>query len=693
MASPANGQTFFVNATEEMGPDYLFPANITAAFGDYNNDGWVDYFTSQIWGPKIALLQNQEGRGFINRTTEIQAELPERWRGGGAFLGDIDNDGDLDLFVPTGRFSEEEAGLNVLLRNDRGIFTDITLESGLVDEFPTDNAIWLDHDRDGDLDLYTGNFFPGSNIFYRNNSGVFEDVTSEVGLAATLTDTEVLIGTNGGMAAADFDNDGWPDLYVAIWRDRNRLFLNDGQGHFEDATTGEIGDPGEAFGMAVGDIDNDGDLDLFQAATGIVGKNRSFLLQNFGEGDFLDITEGVGLLQVTSGFLLNGLLEDIDNDGDVDLMTTDYTDFDNPSHFLFLNEINEEGQPNFIDHSSQSTTGGIGGGSPVDVNGDGFLDLVSAQEFHRNRGNDHHWLGVELVGVESNRNGVGTRLTAVSGELRQIREIIAGTGFDQDVLSKHFGLGERTQVDQLEIRWPSGRVEMLENIPADRRIRVIEGSGAYYEVVPTEWTLAPPAALTPGEEVDLVAAVRPALFEPEAQITGVTANLRSLGGPADVPLADMGDGTYRLEARFTASGGGELREVSVLIEQSTSLGPYWIRLNRPVSIGDGASSVVLEDHSATAPQEFALDQNYPNPFNSSTLIRFALPQNGPVELALFNLAGQQVATLVEGPRKAGRYAINWDGRNDAGGNLASGVYFYRLQAGAQVQVNKLLLLQ
>jgi hypothetical protein len=160
--------------------------------------------------------------------------------------------------------------MNRLLRNDRGVFREVTLAAGLTDSLPTDNAIWLDYDRNGYIDLYTGNQRnPKGNILYRNNGdGTFVDVTEGAGLKVTLRPEE---GSNGGMAAGDFNDDGWPDLYMGVYESANRLFLNNGQGGFTDATTREIGDVGQAYGVAIGDIDNDGDLEIFQAAGGGLG--------------------------------------------------------------------------------------------------------------------------------------------------------------------------------------------------------------------------------------------------------------------------------------------------------------------------------------------------------------------------------------------------------------------------------------
>ena len=155
----------------------------------------------------------------------------------------------------------------------------------------------------------------------------------------------------------------------------------------------------------------------------------------------------------------------------------------------------------------------------------------------------------------------------------------------------------------------------------------------------------------------------------------------------------MGDGTYGFSETFTVGGEAELRDVEVLVLQETSLGEHWINLSRNIKVEGDPNTAVLEDYSASLPNTFTLHRNHPNPFNSGTVIRFALPQAEEVELSVFNLAGQKVATLVQGVRQMGSYAIHWDGKGDAGKALATGIYLYQLKTGERVETKKLMLLR
>ena len=668
-------------------------------FGDYDNDGWPDLFSAVAGYPGRIFMLHNEGDGTYGYRTE---ELPIQFvsSNAGRLFGDYDNDGDADLFIAYGSTVKDFYNRDVLLRNDKGRFTDVSLESGLKDSLVSGIAICWDYDRDGWLDLYVGHGTDNetviaeggssTNSLYRNNGdGTFSDVTKEVGLAIDWEPGHPREGTLDAIISADFNDDGWPDLLVTAASGPDRLFFNNGRGGFIAATTDEVGNPGWTAGAAVGDFDNDGDLDLFQAAFGSDGKGvdtdfpeRSRMMLNMGGGQFLDVTEGVGLIKVAESNIAFAQLWDIDNDADLDLVTS-------IPFMLFLNQ----GDGSFVE---ATTLSGISGAYvAADYDGDGFLDTWSEQDSFRNRGNDNHYLRIDLVGTESNRDGIGARVYATTGELRQTRELIGGNGWLQDELIVHFGLGKATQVDQLEIRWPSGQIDVIENIPADQEIRVVEGRGEWYPAPRTVWTAEPPSQVIYGQEVSFAAEVLPALFEPRAEITSVTADLSSLGGPESVPLKDQGDGTFRLEARFAVGGSAELRDVEVFIEQVTPLGPHWINLSRNIEVVGDPNTAVTESYAASLPESFTLSQNYPNPFNAGTVIRFALSTAAGVDLAIFNLAGQQVATLAEDGREAGTYTISWDGRDDDGRALASGVYLYRLRTGdgGQVETRKLVLVR
>jgi len=690
--------------------DILAVFNVRTA-ADYDNDGWVDLIGRELDDPTGNLAHfalHNEGDGTF-RFRGPFLPVPNNDISGGITAIDYDNDGDLDLFYPLSETIDGLARRNLLLRNDRGTFVDVTQAAGLTAERISNTAIWFDYDRDGWLDLYVGNWtWPKEeetpeliatraaqqNILYRNQGdGTFAEVTAEVGLDVEwyLPEASLTGGTNFGFLAADFDDDGWTDLYVTVALSPNRLFFNR-EGRFveEPATAQALGIVADSFGAAAGDIDNDGDLDLYQAAAfaqsaSIAGSavlpQRSTLFLNLGGGQFLDINEGAGLKALNAANTFFGNFFDYDNDGDVDLFTIGTPSFfENTGELFFVERPYQAGLPE-------------GSSNITDFNGDGFVDVFGDNLPFRNRGNDNHYLTIDLVGTQSNRDGIGTQVFATTGSVRQRRDLMGGAGWLQDEPILHFGLGQATSVDQLEVRWPSGQVDFISAIPADQYIRIIEGRNEWYPAPRTIWEIPPPQRAVFGQQMQLDVVVRPALFEPSATFTRIVADLSGLGGPEEVPLTDLGDGTYRLQAEFVIGGDDPLREVEVLILQETSLGEYWTQLTRHVAVKGDPFTAVLEDFSAGRPDAFALQQNFPNPFNSGTVIRFALPSDQQVELAVYNLTGQQVATLVEGRRQAGSYAISWDGEDESGRALASGMYFYRLQAGEKVETRKLMLLR
>ena len=594
LAGPVAAQTLFTDMTEQVGLDaFLGRSGRNVVFVDYDNDGFQDLFICENrYEPRRSGLFHNTGDGrFEDQTFRLPADLHLANGSSGAVFGDYDNDGDEDLFLP--RFPH-----NVLLRNDRGLFVETDPGSDLTDSLWTGNALWLDYDRDGYLDLYVNSYswddtyaLRANRLLRNNGDETFTDQTAVVGLDVLFHPERG--GSWGGMVAGDFNDDGWPDIYAGVMDYANRLFLSDGQGGFRDATTGEIGDEGEAFTLTIGDIDNDGDLDIFQAAGGSndpLGSYRSLMLLNLGGGEFIDVTEALGLGVGVLGTSTNGtVFADIDNDGDLDLIIgMSYGESgDEPLPLLLMND----GSGTFVDQTAALGIEDYGAYIAVgDYDEDGFVDLLYASftrevnALYRNSGNGNHWLRVELGGIESNRSGIGTRLLATSGDLEQMREILGGLGRQEDERVAHFGLGDRTQVDRLEIRWPSGQVDVLTDIQADQKIRVIEGTEKFHTVRPTRWEHNLPDEVTRKTRRDIAITVWPARFDPDATVTRVSADLSELGGSTDLPLDVDEEGGYRLNTSLETDAPRGIYTAFVNIEQQTSLGDHWVQLSKTLTV-------------------------------------------------------------------------------------------------------------
>ena len=480
-------------------------------FIDYDVDGDLDlYFVNGSYlegindpypegrDPKQELrnrLYRNRGDGMFADVTEA-AGVGDTGYGMGCVVGDYDNDGYPDLYITN-------YGPNVLYRNNGdGTFTDVTEEAGVGCDLWSVGVTFLDYDGDGYLDLYVGNYldfdpeyqiyfspdaFPGPlayeglpDVLYQNNrDGTFTDVTEAAGVYNP-------DGRAMGLTSADFDNDGDMDIFVCNDNTENFLYQNNRDGTFTDvafergAAFGDFGEATSAMGPDFGDYDNDGDLDVF-----VPDMSYSCLYRNNGDR-FEDVTARVGIAEVCGQYTgWATTFFDYDNDGYLDLYVTNgdphnmYTEED----LLFHN--NRDGT--FEDVSMSS--GGyfthaeyIGRGAAFgDCDNDGDID-ISIGNVHgpavllRNEGgNRNHWLMVKTVGTKSNRDGIGARITVVAGGTTRIGEVRAGSSYlSQNDPRVHFGLGSSEKVDRLTIRWPSGIVQVLENVDADQVVTVRE---------------------------------------------------------------------------------------------------------------------------------------------------------------------------------------------------------------------------
>lgn len=482
------------------------------AFFDYNNDGLLDlYFVNSV-GP--ANLYRNLGQGHFAEQAS-QAGVANSGYGMGGFPADYDNDGDADLYLTC-------YGPNILYRNEgNGFFVDATLRAKVGNPGLSTGAAFADYDLDGDLDLYVANYAeyrlelnqvctrakgirvycgpeayqPTPDVFYRNDGeGRFADITGAVGLLPRAA-------KELGAVFTDYDQDGDPDLYVAGDRTGNLLYRNEGKrfvevGQMAGVTYNDAGKALAGMGVAAGDYDGDGWFDLF--VTNYQWETNS-LYKNLGNGFFSYTTFGAGLGLSTLTFLKWGTFFcDYDNDGDQDLFVANGHLDDNVEQFdkvtyaqqnqLFRND----GNGRFTDVRDLSGPGMLikqvsRGAAWGDYDSDGDQDFAVANNnqpaalLRNDGGNQGHWIGLKLVGAagtgpgkkRDNRDAIGARVEVRAGGRRQVDEVRSGSSYlSQSDLQLHFGLGGATQVDQVEIRWPSGDIQRLANLPADQVVLV-----------------------------------------------------------------------------------------------------------------------------------------------------------------------------------------------------------------------------
>jgi hypothetical protein len=464
-----------------------------AAWGDYDKDGDLDLYVTSYGGPHHLYRNNGEGT-FTDVAAAAGVAAAPFWGSGVTFV-DYDNDGDLDLYVLSW-------GTNVLYQNNGdGTFANVTAAAGVGGDFQHwQSAAWGDYDNDGFLDVYVTNhrfcqIYPTSpDRFYHNNGdGTFTEVTSLLNNAGPQTQ-----GFGFAPGWLDYDNDGDPDLYLVaddLKHEENHypnvLWRNDGpdgQGGwlFTDVSAESSTDLSiNGMGLAIGDYNNDGNLDM-----GMSNTWSNMLLHNNGDGTFQNVTREAGVARGVVGTAPSitwGIgFFDFNNDVYQDLyIVAGYLKgfmLAEPNA-LFLNN----GDGTFTDVSAESGADDSGRGRTAafaDYDGDGFVDIFVANFgeppllYHNDgpgQGNGHHWIEVELEGTVSNRNGVGAKVRVSAGGLTQLRQVQCGDslGAGSD-MAVHFGLGEATQVEQIEVVWPSGRVQVLTEVPLDRRITITE---------------------------------------------------------------------------------------------------------------------------------------------------------------------------------------------------------------------------
>ena len=465
-----------------------------SAWGDYDNDGDLDIVAVGTYQPHALFRNNGDGT-FTNTADEAGIADP---RGGwGSLFADYDNDGYLDLYITRGGWSG--AAENTLYHNNgNGTFTDVTHTAGVADPQSSFCAAWADYDNDGYLDLYIADGVIGdgaANVLYHNNGdGTFTNTAEAAGVADT--------GNSLGTAWGDYDKDGHIDLHVINFGQSNVLYRNNGDGTFTDVTsmTGMNLPVTDAFVTFFLDVDNDADLDIFISNSGsfqafIAGQitgtaphnsDRQVLYRNNGDGTFTDITRESGLYHAYGAMGAN--FGDINSDGYLDIyLATGAPQMGRLERdALFRNN----GDGTFTDATAALGLGNIGKGHGVtfgDVDTDGDVDIYVPvggafigdqwhNLFYRNSGTGNNWLTLKLVGVKSNRDGIGAKVTLHMGDNVIYREVSGGCGFGStNSLWLEIGLGAHTKVDTLEIIWPSGQVDKQRNLSVNQKLVVTEG--------------------------------------------------------------------------------------------------------------------------------------------------------------------------------------------------------------------------
>jgi hypothetical protein len=508
-----------------LSPEMYMPetAGPGCAFLDYDNDGWMDIYLVNS-GPcdffqpskplRNALYHNNRDGTFTDVTEK--AGVPGDAYGQGVAVGDYDGDGLPDIYLT-------QYPRNILYHNNGdGTFTDVTSQAGVAAPGWATSAVWFDYDNDGRLDLFVCGFIDYSKeknvycgseqmrsycmpnayspvpswLFHNNGDGTFTDVSKESAIAKEL-------GKAWGVVAADLNNDGWLDLFVANDKVPNFLFANRGKGQFEEVgllagvAVNAMGLPRSGMGVDAADINQDGWLDLFLTN---VDHEMFSLYRNHRDMSFDDLAIPTGIGAAT--MLLSGWgvkFFDYDNDGDLDLLIAN----GHPDTMVDkrIQDVRYYEPMLLFRHSGDKWENVSAQSGPIfskdlaargmaigDFDNDGAVDVLvavndAAPVLLRNHiGRRSHWLGVRLIGKKANMDAIGARIAYQAGDLHRTAYKTGGGSY----LSAHdprvvLGLGQRTKVDWLEITWPqpSGRVERIVDLPLDRYITIVEGEGKW----------------------------------------------------------------------------------------------------------------------------------------------------------------------------------------------------------------------
>ncbi|MGA2631886.1 MAG: CRTAC1 family protein [Terriglobia bacterium] len=454
----------FTDVTERSGLDHA-GWGMGVCVGDYDNDGHDDLYVTYYGGN---VLYHNNGNGTFTDVTEKSGVRGRGWGMSCAF-GDYDNDGRLDLYVTDyvdielGHLGEPGSAPNCTYRaipvfcgprglpggrdflfhnNGNGTFTDVTKQAGIdANQYYGLGVVWGDYDRDGHLDIYVANDSTPSSLYHNNGDGTFTDVGVQAGVAYSLEGAE-----QAGMGTdfADYDNDGWGDLVKGNFsNDTKNLYHNNRDGTFGDVTyaagLADVGWLFTTFGTKFLDYDNDGWKDIFLAngqvfpdidkyPMGITYAERNLLFHNRGDGMFdevgLQSGPGLSIRRASRGVAT----ADYDNDGDLEILVTNMND-----------------APDLLHHA---------------------------------RKNRNHSLLVKTIGTRSNRDGIGSEVKVVARGLTQYDTVRSGGSYlSSSDLRLHFGLGSATEIDRLELHWPSGQTDTIQGPPVDHLLVIEEGKG------------------------------------------------------------------------------------------------------------------------------------------------------------------------------------------------------------------------
>jgi len=475
-----------------------------AIMDDFDGDGLLDLAVTTMDPATSMAYYRNKGDGTFEDRSEFAGVTSQFGGGLVCYQTDYDNDGRLDIFIPRGAWLPYPVRPSLLRNDGDGRFSDVTAEAGLLEPANSNAAAWADYDNDGWLDLFVACEKQPNRLYHNRGNGTFEEVAARAGVDGKDQDFYK------GCTWIDFDNDRYPDLFVASMSGLPRLYRNNGNGTFSNRTGDlEIDGPRGGFSCWAWDYDNDGWLDIFATSydrsltdivRGMVGqahaKSSPRLFRNMNGKRFENRTNEAGLDMVFATMGSN--YGDFDNDGFLDM----YLGTGDPDlGTLIPNRMfkNVAGQ-RFSEITGSSRTGHLQKGHAVacgDWDSDGDVDIfiemggaLNGDKYHnvlfQNPGQGNNWLTIKLTGVKTNRPAIGARIKVVTAGKKPLtihRHISSGSSFGANTLRQTIGLAKADRVASLQIDWPaSGTTQVFRNIPANQMIEITEFAPDYSEV-------------------------------------------------------------------------------------------------------------------------------------------------------------------------------------------------------------------
>jgi len=585
------GQTF-TDITTSAGINYKhatngFPYLGGIACADFNGDGFTDIYLVNAAGSPNQLYINNRDLTFTEKGKT--AGVDDNNNSWGTVAGDIDNDGDIDIFV-----SNYNAPNRLYINDGNGKFIDraflagVTKSSNPLDSGYSSSATMADFDNDGYLDIYVMNRNIDSkntsvsdssfanNLFHNNGDGTFTDMTSYINHSELQTALAV--------GSCDYDNDGFMDIYVANEFGLDGFLKNNGNNTFTDLAD-SLKIPGTAgMGVDYTDFDHDGDFDIY-----ITNLGTDVFLVNNGDGTVTNKDTLIGINNNTMSWGVT--IADYDNDGYEDIYVVNGAMFWDSTiyseHNVYYKNLGNGTFAETTNLVGLNTAGDSRASAFLDIDNDGYQDIIflninrGTARLYKNTTTGNNWITLQLEGVQSNHSAIGARVKVEAGNLIQYKEVRSGSSFaSMNCMDLGFGLKDKTIIDKITITWPSGNIQELKNV--------------------------------------------------------------------------------------------NINQILKIKEQNTVTG--------------------IEDNSSVLPKNFSLRQNYPNPFNPSTQIQFSIKKHSFVSLKIYDILGNEIKTLVSKELDAGVYNYKFNISNSNKG-ITSGVYFYRLRAGNFSDTKKMILLK